>query len=429
MFVSFFPKPKLFLWSAIAWSALCIAFWYAVAGDLGASLSLGGLFGYGYPAELAPGADDAQKALFGAAVQLASTVWVYQYMILCMAAFTAFWGWAAPHRWFRWSVAASAAIIFITWFQVQLDVLINNWFGTFYDMVQQALGKPRSVTLEGYYGQLATFAGIAFVYIAVAVLSQFIVSHYIFRWRSAMNEYYTANWPELRHIEGASQRVQEDTMRFATTMEGLGVRFIESIMTLAAFIPILWGLSAYVKELPLIGEVSQALVFVAIIWSIFGTGLLAIAGIRLPGLEFRNQRVEAAYRKELVLGEDDAARAQPPTLGALFSNVRENYFRLYFNYLYFNVFRYGYLQASVLVPYIALGPSIVTGGLTLGVMQQIVRAFGQVQSSFQFLVSSWTTIVELISIYKRLQAFEAVLHSEPLSGIELEVAGPPAIAE
>ena len=191
-------------------------------------------------------------------------------------------------------------------------------------------------------------------------------------------------------------------------------------MTLIAFLPILWVLSAYVKELPLIGEVPQALVFVAVIWAAFGTALLAIAGIRLPGLEFRNQRVEAAYRKELVLGEDNADRAQAPTLQELFRAVRANYFRLYLNFLYFNVVRYGYLQAGVLVPYIALAPSIVAGGLTLGVMQQIIRAFGRVEGSFQYLVNSWTTIVSLISIYKRLRAFEALMRDEPLDVIEAE---------
>ncbi len=148
--------------------------------------------------------------------------------------------------------------------------------------------------------------------------------------------------------------------------------------------------------------------------------MLALAGIRLPGLEFRNQRVEAAYRKELVFGEDHADRAQPPTLVALFSDVRKNYFRLYLNYLYFNVFRYGYLQASVLVPYVALAPTIAAAGFSLGIMQQIVRAFGQVESSFQYLVQSWPTIVELISIYKRLNAFEATLKDTPLSDIERE---------
>jgi peptide/bleomycin uptake transporter len=191
-------------------------------------------------------------------------------------------------------------------------------------------------------------------------------------------------------------------------------------MTLIAFLPILWGLSSYVKELPLIGPVPQALVFVAVIWAAIGTAALAGAGIRLPGLEFRNQRVEAAYRKELVLGEDNADRAQAPTLQGLFRDVRANYFRLYLNFLYFNIVRYGYLQASVLVPYVALAPSIVAGGLTLGVMQQVIRAFGRVENSFQYLVRSWSTIVTLISIYKRLRAFEALMRDEPLGAIEAE---------
>ncbi|MGE4081328.1 MAG: SbmA/BacA-like family transporter, partial [Reyranella sp.] len=276
------------------------------------------------------------------------------------------------------------------------------------------------VTLEQFFGQLATFGGIAGVYIFTAVLTAFITSHYVFRWRTAMNDYYVEHWHRLRHIEGASQRIQEDTQKFAQTVEGLGANLVEALMTLIAFLPILWGLSAYVKELPLVGEVPQALVFVAVIWAVLGTAGLAVAGIRLPGLEFRNQRVEAAYRKELVLGEDDARRAEAPTLGSLFLDVRANYFRLYWNYLYFNIVRYGYLQASVLVPYVALAPSIVAGGLTLGVMQQVIRAFGRVEQSFQYLVRSWTTIVSLISVYKRLRAFEATLSDQPLDVIEAE---------
>jgi peptide/bleomycin uptake transporter len=302
--------------------------------------------------------------------------------------------------------------------------MINSWFGTFYNLIQQALAKPNAITQEQFYAQQATFGGIAMIYISTAVLTAFITSHYIFRWRTAMNDHYTANWQRLRHIEGASQRVQEDTMRFAETLEGLGARLIDSLMTLIAFLPILWGLSTYVKELPLIGHVPQALVFVAVIWAAIGTALLAVAGIRLPGIEFRNQRVEAAYRKELVLGEDRAERAQPPTLNALFRDIRANYFRLYLNFLYFNVARYGYLQASALVAYVSLGPTIVAGGLTLGVLTQITRAFGRVEGSFQYLVNSWSTIVSLISIYKRLRAFEALMRDKPLDVIETEVMLP-----
>jgi peptide/bleomycin uptake transporter len=416
MFTSFFPNPKLFFPAALLWTALSMALWYGLARDLGPQLSLGGLVGFAYPPASADGA--------AIAVETARDIWLYQYMIATGAIFVGLVGWLLPHRWFRWSVGVSAIIIFFIWFQVQLDVMINNWFGTFYNMIQQALGKPGAVTQAQFFGQLATFAGIAMVAITTAVLAAFITSHYVFRWRTAMNDYYVDNWHRLRHIEGASQRIQEDAQRFATTVEQLGASLIDALMTLIAFLPILWTLSVHVKELPLIGEVPQALVFVAILWAAFGTAILAVAGIRLPGLEFRNQRVEAAYRKELVLGEDDPVRAQPPTLQGLFRDVRLNYFRLYWNFLYFNIVRYGYLQASVLVPYIALAPSIVAGGLTLGVMQQVIRAFGRVEGSFQYLVKSWTTIVSLISIYKRLRAFEALMADEPLDVIEIEVVLP-----
>jgi peptide/bleomycin uptake transporter len=422
MFASFFPNPRLFFPSAVLWTVICMLIWYFFARDLGPNISLGWIFGIGYPPPLPADAPEAVTGAHAAAMNLAIDVWLYQYMIVAGAIFAAVWWRIAPHRWFRWSVVASAVILFVVWFQVQLDVMINNWFGTFYDMIQRALATPNSVTIDDYFGQLATFLIIATIYILVAVGNAFLVSHFIFRWRTAMNDYYVANWQRLRHIEGASQRVQEDTMRFATTVENLGVSLIDSFMTLIAFLPILWGFSSFVKEVPFFGPVPQALVIVAVTWSAFGTGLLALAGIRLPGLEFRNQRVEAAYRKELVLGEDDPNRARPETLAELFENVRRNYFRLYLNYLYFNLARYTYLQSSVLVAYVALAPTIVAAGFTLGVMQQILRAFDRVQSSFQYLVNSWSTIIELISIYKRLKAFEATLHAAPLDKIEQEPA-------
>ena len=209
-------------------------------------------------------------------------------------------------------------------------------------------------------------------------------------------------------------------MRFSTTMEGLGVALVDSVMTLIAFLPLLAQLSSHVTALPLIGNIPYSLVVAAVFWSIFGTALLMVAGIRLPGLEFKNQRVEAAYRKELVYGEDDEARAQPPTVKELFAHVRRNYFTLYFHYAYFNVFRSGFQQADAIFSSVILIPTIAAGAITMGVWQQIATAFSQVSSSFQYLVNAWPTIVELLSIYKRLHAFEATLEGEPLSSIDRE---------
>lgn len=314
-------------------------------------------------------------------------------------------------RWFAWSILGSALILFATWYKVMLDVQINEWFGGFYNLIQKALATPGAVALDEYFGHLLTFGHVAGTFVLIAVALDWFIKHYIFRWRTAMNDFYMAHWTELRTIEGASQRVQEDTMRFARIMESLGVSFMRSLLTLFAFLPILWALSSHVKALPWVGEVSHALVYVAILFALAGTVLMAVVGVRLPGLEFHNQRVEAAYRKELVHGEDDPARASPATGGGLFADVRTNYFRLFFHYLYFDVAKWSYLQFSVLVPYLALGPTLVAGALTLGTMQQIIRAFGKVQESFQYLVTSWSTIVELMSVYKRLRAFEAQIET------------------
>lgn len=414
MFHSFFPKPKLFFLSFVVWALVGVLGWYLVMQNLGAQLSLGSLFGLTFPQALAEGADATAQAAFQDASKAAETFWLYQYLVICYGLFIGAWMLKGGQKWAKWSVAGSGLIIFVTWFSVQLNVILNEWYGSFYNLIQKALSAPNSITLQEYFDQLNFFLGLAAVSISVVVLKHFFVSHYVFRWRTAMTEYYSSKWQQVRHIEGASQRIQEDTMRFASIMEGLGVRFISSIMTLLAFLPVLWGLSSYVKELPFIGEVPQALVFVALFWSIIGTALLALAGIKLPGLEFKNQKVEAAYRKELVYGEDYEDRAQPLTLSELFGNVRKNYFTLYFNYLYFNIVRYGYLQAGVLVPLIALGPSIVAGAITFGIFQQINNAFNQVENSFQFLVNSWTTIVELLSIYKRLKSFEATIDNTEL---------------
>ena len=224
---------------------------------------------------------------------------------------------------------------------------------------------------------------------------------------------------DKRHTKNlASQRIQEDTMRFSGIMQGLGVAMVDSIMTLISFLPVLSALSVHIEQMPLVGSIPYPLVTLAIVWSIFGTFLLIFAGIKLPGLEFKNQRVEAAFRKELVYGEDNAKRAEPVSLVKLFDNVRRNYFKIYFHYAYFNLIRYLYLQADNIIVYIFIIPTIVSGRITLGIMNQILRAFGQVASSFQFLVNSWTTNIDLISIYKRLQAFEASIHGGKLPKID-----------
>ena len=321
-------------------------------------------------------------------------------------------------NWYPWSIFGSIVILVSTWYQVQLDVMINQWFGEFYDTLQKALTTPNSVSEKEFISYLLTFAKIAGVWMVLSVATDYFTSHWTFRWRTAMANYYHENWIKARLTEGASQRVQEDTLKFARIMEGLGVELLRSLMTLIAFLPILWGLSKQITALPFIGEVNHALVWVAVISALGGTVILAAVGFKLPGIEYDIQKEEAAYRKELVLGEESLGRAGHESVNFLYSNVKKIHFKMYFHYLYFNAVKWSYLQGMVIVPYLALAPTIVTGAITLGFVQQIARAFNKVENSLQYLVRSWPIIVELISVHRRLSEFEKKLE---LSKVEANI--------
>ncbi|MEQ4530780.1 MAG: peptide antibiotic transporter SbmA [Mixta sp.] len=397
MFSSFFPRPALFFSSAALFSLAAIFLWFGEASQLVFHLALFA----SYAGQPLP--DNAWRFL------QPGELWFYLYFALMTALFAACWFIFSPHRWQRWSVLGSALILFVTWFDVQIGVAINAWYGPFYDLIQHALSKAGSVSLATFYQQIFNFLSIALIAVVVGVLNAFFISHWVFRWRTAMNDWYMAHWQKLRHVEGAAQRVQDDTMRFSSTLEDWGVSLIQAIMTLVAFLPVLVALSKHVKSVPLLGDMPYGLVIAALLWSLFGTALLALVGIKLPGLEFRNQRVEAAWRKELVYGEDDPQRAAPATVRELFSRVRRSYFRLWFHYLYFNVTRILYLQLDNVFGLVVLFPAIIAGTLTLGLLQQITNVFDQVRASFQYLITSWSTLVSLMSIYKRLRSFERII--------------------
>ena len=315
-------------------------------------------------------------------------------------------------KWFLWSWLGSFVILSSLWIQVKIDVKINEWFGKFYDMIQKALAKPNAITISEYWESLFSFISLAGLYVAVYVIISFFTAHYLFRWRTAMVEWYHSVYDDARKIEGAAQRVQEDTIKFSRIMESLGTSFIESLMVLFQFIPILLGLSVGIP-IYFFGDWQYGLITGALLWTLGGTVFLIGLGwlLRLVGVEYDLQKKEAAYRKLLVIAEDDGT-IRPKKIEELFDDVRSIHFLSYIRYLYFNIGRMAYLQANVLSAYVFLAPAIVAGVVTLGVMQQIIRAFGRVEGSMQYLLKAWPTIIELASVYKRLREFEANIKVE-----------------
>ncbi len=328
----------------------------------------------------------------------------------------------ATRQWAPWSYGGGLLLIVSLWLQVQMTVAINTWYGGFYDLLQNAADyqdKPAEgidlffsklvspdYVVSGFEGE-PSFAVIAFPYVLLAIFTGWFTRIYGLRWREAMTFNYIPRWRAVREeIEGASQRIQEDCNRFARIVESLGLQIVRAIMTLVAFIPVLYGLSDKV-DIPVLRDIEGSLVWGALVISLGGLAISWFVGWKLPGLEYNNQKVEAAFRKDLVLGEDDKTKhADPEALRGFFGRIRYNYQRLYLHYGYFDAWSTSYDQFMIIFPYLVMGPGLFTGLITLGVMVQVSNAFSRVHGGFALFLHNWTTITELRSIWKRLHEFE-----------------------
>ena len=306
-------------------------------------------------------------------------------------------------EWLLWSWGGTILLGFMLWGQVQLSVWLNDWYKRFYNILQKAND------IDAFWSSMYEFTYIAGSIIGASVAVYYFAQHYAFRWRQAITYYYLPYWESSeKTIEGASQRIQEDTYSFARGLETLALGLFKAILTLIAFIPILWELSSKIT-IPWLVAYEGSLVWIALITSLGGLVVSYIVGIKLPGLEYENQKVEAAYRKQLVYSEDDKKYAEVPIMIDFFENLRTNYFRMFNHYTYFKVWSVLYSQVTRLLPYLLMGPSLFKGIILLGIITQTGNAFRKVNNSFSYLIKRWTQITKFISVVKRLREFEKKL--------------------
>ena len=276
----------------------------------------------------------------------------------------------------------------------------------FYNILQ----NPTKHSLTEFYMSMYKFLYLAIPIIFSGVITNYFTRVYTLRWREAITFFYLPEWRNVKkEIEGASQRIQEDIFRFARIVESLGLQVIKAFMTLIAFIPILWGLSKHMNlpYLQYLNSVEGILVYISLVISLGGMIISWFVGIYLPKLEYNNQKVEAAFRKELVLAEDNKIKyGSVETITELFTGIKLSYHRLFLHYAYFDLWVILYNQFMIIVPYLLMAPGVFSGAILLGVLVQTSNAFVRVHGSFSLLIDNWTTITELRSIRLRLVEFE-----------------------
>jgi putative ATP-binding cassette transporter len=328
--------------------------------------------------------------------------------------------WRSDDRWRARGLLA--AVVALNLGIVYLNVLLNQWNNGFYNALQD---KNYAVFVH----QLVRFSWLAGAYIVVAVYQLYLNQMLQIRWRRWLTERYLHAWLTggayyrmqltAGDTDNPDQRIAEDLNLFVSGTVSLAIGGLRAVVTLVSFVAILWGLSGTVT-IPF-GRSSITLpgymVWTALVYAIIGTWLTSRIGRRLIRLNFDQQRYEADFRFGLVRfrenaegvalyhGEGDELRGFRERFGA----VVRNFWEIMRRQKRLTWFTAGYAQAAIIFPIIVAAPRYFRGAIHLGGLIQTATAFGQVQDSLSFIISSYTDIAAWRSVVERLLGFERAL--------------------
>jgi vitamin B12/bleomycin/antimicrobial peptide transport system ATP-binding/permease protein len=328
--------------------------------------------------------------------------------------------WSSEDRWAAWGLLT--VVIALTLAMVYMSVLFNEWNNTFYTALQE---RNRTV----FFQQLAGLAGIVGFTIIFAVYQLYLNQMLEIRWRRWLTERYLRAWLSdgayyrmqlmARETDNPDQRIAEDVHLLISHTLALLMGGLRSVVTLVAFVAILWTLSGTLT-VPLGGSslsLPGYMVWAAILYAIGGTWLTHWIGRPLVRLNYDKQRCEADFRFGLVRfrentegvalyrGEADELRG----FRGLFESVVMNWWDIMRRQKHLTYFTSGYQQAAWIFPSLMAAPRYFSGDLTLGGLVQTIGAFSQVQSSLSFFIDSYQKVAEWCSVVERLSGFERAL--------------------
>ena len=307
-------------------------------------------------------------------------------------------------------------------FKAWLKWRLNEWYEGFYDVLQSNVddagsGEEELAALRAKVArQLAQFAAVVAPAVVVHPLAGYARHWWCFLWRRALITAYLSRWdPALPPVEGASQRVHEDTQKFSAGIQTCVAVVLESLFTLAVFCPVLYGLD-------------PSLMWIAVVFALGGLGISFLVGRRLVGLEVNNQRAEAALRRDLVLLEAEPA-ALRNRFKRLVADLTHNYARLFLNFAALATWLAALDQSAVILPYALVAPRLFDANrakrMTLGQLVKVTNSFDKVFTSLNVVSDSWLQINEWRSCRLRLAEFERALHSRQLVPLGTELSDAP----
>lgn len=324
--------------------------------------------------------------------------------------------WRSEEKWR--SLALLAVIVALSLGRVYMLVLVNKWYNTFYNALQ-------NFDAAGTWDALRDFAPLATIYIIIAVYAFYLEQILQVRWRRWLTERYLGDWLTNRNYyrmqlwkngtDNPDQRISEDVSLFVSLTMGLSLGLLKASVTLVSFAGILWTLSGTLN-LPIGNEqiaIPGYMLWVAICYAVVGTWVTARLGRPLINLNFNQQRYEADFRFSLVrLRENSESVAlyggeaeEQGLFRGRFARVIENFLELVRRRKILVWFTSGYAQIAIIFPTLMAAPRYFAKEIQLGGLMQITEAFGRVQESLSYFVDAYPQLAEWRAVVNRLAGF------------------------
>jgi vitamin B12/bleomycin/antimicrobial peptide transport system ATP-binding/permease protein len=335
----------------------------------------------------------------------------------------------------KWQARAMLALIVVLNLgTVYMSVLVNDWNRVFYDALQ---AKNEKV----FWQEVWHFTYLAFTFVVLAVYKFYVTQLLEVRWRSWMTTDTLRRWMankafysmELMRFSPSSssadnvtadnpdQRIQEDINLFTSYTVSLSMGLLNSVVTLASFIGVLWGLSG-LTSFTLGGstyEIAGFMVWAALLYSAAGSVIAHYIGKPQINLNFLQQRYEANFRHHLVrvrehseaIALDKGEQVEGKALDQRFSAVLANYLQLLIAQKRLTWFASGYGQLAIIFPLLLAAPQYFKGTIQIGQFMQIGSAFGYVQGALSWLVDNYPNLATWKATTDRLTSFEASLNT------------------
>jgi putative ATP-binding cassette transporter len=338
------------------------------------------------------------------------------------------------------------AIVALNLGSVYMAVLFNDWYRLFYDALQK-YDQPV------FWSQIGRFSYLAFTAIIIAVYRFYLTQLLEMHWRKWMTAHYLRRWlggnafyqMELARFTGATgatpdnpdQRISEDVNSFTAQTIGLTMGVLNSVVTLASFVGILWSLSgAFAFTLGGTSyNIPGFMVWMAVLYCLVGSLITHYIGRSQIWLNFEQQRREADFRHHMVrvreyseaIALDHGQAVEKSHLDTRFLSVLANYLALLKaqkNLIWFTSF---FGQAAVVFPMIVAAPRYFSKAIQLGDLMQINSAFGRVQDALSWFVDSYSSLAAWRATTDRLTSFDDAISVASVNNQALQTTDAPAL--